>query len=244
MSYAVVLRELHRIHIQLSDLRERLERGPRQIKAHETNVARADAEVTRIKNEQKAAKMAADQKQLQLKTIEGKLIDLRVKLNQSKSNREYQALKDQIAADEMAGSVLQDEILEAMEKVDEFKKTVSDAEAVHAKAKEEMARVQAGIRDQQGLLDSDVKRLEAELKESERGLPEDLRDTYNRMVRSKGADGMAQVDGEHCGGCYQTITANTMSSLMMDKIILCQVCGRLLYLPEDRSPGGGKRGKK
>ncbi|MGC3966319.1 MAG: phospholipase [Pirellulales bacterium] len=242
MGNADLLRELHRIHVQLSDLRERLDRGPRQLKAHETNVARADAEVARVKNDQKVAKMAADQKQLQLKSIESKLIDLRVKLNQAKSNREYQALKDQIAADEMAGSVLQDEILETMEKAEEFKKTVSDAEGVHVKAKEEMARVQSGIRDQQGVLDADVKRLEGELKESERKLPDDLRDTYSRMVRSKGADGMAQVDGEHCGGCYQTITANTMSSLLMDKIILCQVCGRLLYLPEDRSPG--KRGKK
>ncbi len=243
MSYAVVLRELHRIHIQLTDLRERLERGPRQIKAHETNVARAEAEVAKLKNDQKLAKVAADAKQLQLKTSEGKLIDLRVKLNQSKSNREYQALKDQIAADEMSGSVLQDEILEAMEKIDEFKKHIADAEQVLTKAKDEMSRVQQGIRDQQGMLDGDYKRLEGELKTVEGGLPEDLRDTYNRMVRSKGADGMAQVEGEHCGGCYQTITANTMSSLLMDRIILCQVCGRLLYLPEDRSPGQ-KRGKK
>ena len=51
------------------------------------------------------------------------------------------------------------------------------------------------------------------------------------------ADGMAQVDGEHCGGCYQTLTANTMNSLYIDKIVFCQVCGRLLYLPEDRTPG-------
>jgi predicted nucleic acid-binding Zn-ribbon protein len=242
MSNAAVLRELHRIHIQLSDLRERRDRGPRQIKAHEANVAKFEAEVSRLKNEHKAARMTADQKQLQLKSGETKILDLRTKLNQVKNNREYQALKDQIAADEMAGSVLQDEILETLDKIEEAKKTVTEAEAKLAKAKEEMARVQQTVRDQHGVLDADCKRLEAELLESEKKLPDDLRETYSRMVRGKGADGMAQVEGEHCGGCYQNITANTMSSLMMDKIVMCQVCGRMLYLPEDRTPGRGRKG--
>jgi predicted nucleic acid-binding Zn-ribbon protein len=243
MSTAAVLRELHRIHIQLSDLRERQDRGPKQIKAHEVNVARSEAEVTRVKNEQKAARMAADQKQLQLKSGEGKIIDLRVKLNQAKTNREYQALRDQIAADEMANSVLQDEILESMEKAEELKKAVAEIEQKHAKAKEEMARVQQSIRDQQGLVDADVKRLEAELIEAEKRLPEDFREQYTRHIRGRGADAMAMVEGENCGGCYQVLTANLMSKLMMDNTVQCQVCGRMLYLPEDRSPGA-KRGKK
>lgn len=242
MSNAAVLRELHRIHIQLSDLRDRRDRGPRQIKAHEANVAKLDAEVTRLKNEQKATRMAADQKQLQLKSGETKILDLRTKLNQAKSNREYQALKDQIAADEMAGSVLQDEILESLEKIEEAKKVVVEAEAKLTKAKEELARVQQTVRDQQGVLDADCKRLEADLLESEKKLPDDLRENYARMVRGKGADCMAQVEGEHCGGCYQNITANTMNALLMDKIITCQVCGRMLYLPEDRTPGRGRKG--
>lgn len=245
MSYAVVLRELHRIHTQLGDLRERIEKGPRQVKAHELNVARSEAEATRLKNEQKSLKMAMDAKSLQLKSGESKMLDLKTKLNQSKSNREYQALKDQIAADQMSGSVLQDEILEIEQKIEDSKKVVAAAEAVLVKAKEEVAKVQQKVRDEQGTLESDYKRLEAQLLESEKGLPEDLRNTYDRMVRDKGADGMAAVDGEHCGGCYQNITPNTMSSLMMDKIVLCQVCGRMLYLPEDRSIGQDKkRGRK
>lgn len=237
MSNAAVLRELHRIHIQLSDLRERRDRGPKQIKAHEANVAKAEAEVTRLKNEHKSSRVAVDSKQLQLKSDEGKIVDLRAKLNAVKSNREYQAMKDQIAAAEMANSVLQDEVLEAMEKIEGAKGVIAEAEQRLTKAKEEMARVQNAVREQQGSLDNDYKRLEGELVEAEKKLPDDLRETYARMVRGKGADGMAQVEGEHCGGCYQTVTANTMNSLLMDKIVFCQVCGRIMYLPEDRSPG-------
>lgn len=237
---AGVLRELHRIHRQLSDLRERLERGPKQIRAREANVARFEAELAQLKGDVKAARVATDQRQLLLKSGESKIRDLKAKLNAASSNREYQALKDQIAADEMANSVLADEILEAMEKIDGFGPAVAEAEQNLAKGREELVKSQGQVRDQQGTLMGDVARLEAELKTVEVTLPTDFRDAYHRIVHSKGSDAMAQVDGEVCGGCHHRLTPNVFSSLLMGRIVACQSCGRLLYLPEDRSPGGAK----
>ena len=39
------LRELHRIHLQLGDLRERHERGPRMIRARETNLTKLEGDL-------------------------------------------------------------------------------------------------------------------------------------------------------------------------------------------------------
>ncbi len=234
---AAALRELHRIHQQLSDLRERLDRGPKQIKARQANLAQTEEKLAKAQADAKAARVAADQKQLLLRTNEGKILDLRAKLNACGTNREYQALKDQIAADEMAGSVLADEILEALEKVDEFKKTIGVAEAQVAKSKEEAGKAQQAVREQEQSLKQDVARLEGQLKEAEQALPPDFREAYHRVVRAKGADAMAQVEGDFCGGCHYQITANMVSELTMARAIFCKSCGRLLYLPEDRTPG-------
>lgn len=236
---AVALRELHRIHQQLSDLRERLERGPKQVRAREANVAKLEAELAKAQSESKAAKVHCDQKQLLLKSGEAKIEDLRRKLNAANSNREYQALLEQIAADEMANSVLADEILETLEKVDEMQGVIAEAQQKVARAKEDMAKAQQTVRDQQALLEADVTRLEAELERAEAQLPADFRDPYNRIVKSKGADAMAQVEGENCGGCNQRITANVYNALLMGRAVFCQSCGRLMYLAEDRSPGRG-----
>ena len=236
-SNAAALRELHRIHRQLGDVRDRLDRGPKQIKARQANMARLDQELSQVKSDAKAARVAADQKQLSLKAGESKIQELRVKLNAASSNREYQALKDQIAADTMANSVLADEILEALEKLDEFAAAIATAEQNVVKAKEELQRVELQVRDQQGILSDEVKRLEADLREAEKILPVDIRDAYDRMVKVKGADSMAQVEGETCGGCFQSITANMFNTLLLSRVVFCQSCGRLLYLPEDRSPG-------
>jgi len=229
-----VLSTLHRILIQLSDLKDRMDRGPRQIRAREAAVAKLDADLAQIKADSKAAKVAADQKQLLLKSGEAKQKDLHAKLMAAQSNREYQALKDQIAADDMANSVLADEILEALEKIDAIKKQMTDAEGAVARGKEELAKVTKQIKDSEEALLAEIARCETELRTVEATLPEDFRLAYERLARSKGPEALATMDGENCGGCNQKVTANMHNSLLTGKVVTCQSCGRVLYLPEDR----------
>ena len=233
---AAALRELHRIHQQLSDLHDRLERGPMQVRSRTAAVAQAEEQLAKIQAEIKAARVALDQKQLQLKTGESKIIDLKVKLNQSNTNREYQAFRDQIAADEMANSVLADEILEAMEKVDVMKASVPERDAGVAKAKEDLSKVQQKVRAEEESLRSDIQRLEAELQKAETALPDDFRELYQRVVKAKGQDAMAVVEGGSCGGCYQQLTTNMLNEINMSRVVLCKSCGRVLYLPENTRP--------
>jgi uncharacterized protein len=227
-----VLRVLHRIHRQLTDLRERLDRGPRQIRAAETHVQHCENQLTATKAEAKSLRVAVDQKQLQLKSSEDKVKDLRRKLNAATSNREYQLLLEQIAADDMARSVLEDEILEALEKVDAFQQNIADAEAALAAAKQKAAEVQAEVADAQPSLQTDIARLEAELHQSEATLPGEIRDLYNRIVRQKGEDALAIIEGQCCGGCNQQIPLNSCNMVILGQPVGCKTCGRLLYLPE------------
>jgi len=224
--------ELHRYHRQLSDLRERLERGPKQIKIRQANVAQNEEKLAAIQVEFKAARVAIDQKNLQLKSNEAKIAELQTKLNQANTNREYQAFKDQIAADKMAGSVLTDEILEAMEKLEEYKKTIAQAEDAVKKSKEELAKAQQALKDQEQLLLADVRRLEGELKPIEDTLPADFRPVYQRMVAGRGEDALAVLEGDCCGGCHHHITANMIAEVKLSRIVFCKSCGRILYQGE------------
>ncbi|MGI9472415.1 MAG: hypothetical protein ACR2NZ_12820, partial [Rubripirellula sp.] len=113
-----LLRRLHRIHRQRTDLKSQIARGPRQIKAGEGLVAKANADVDAAKAALKKATMGSDEKQLQLKSREAHIEELKAKLNTAASNREFSTLKEQIAADEQANSVQSDEILEALESID------------------------------------------------------------------------------------------------------------------------------
>jgi predicted nucleic acid-binding Zn-ribbon protein len=230
------LRKLHRIHQQLRDLKERLGRGPRVVQARQANVSRLQKDLEDLKAKAKALRVASDAKQLQLQTGETAVKRRRQQLLEAKTNVEFQALKDQIAADEMANSVLADEALELMDKLDEVNKEVAVDEVALAKAREEAAKSHQEYEDQAPNVQTDLKRLEAELKQTEAKLPGDFLELYRRLVRGKGGDALAPIHGEFCGGCNQHVPLNMCAGLILSKPICCKSCGRLLYLPEDLPP--------
>jgi uncharacterized protein len=230
---AAALRELHRIHQQLGELRDRLERGPKQVRLREASVTQLEARVAEAKERAKQMQVAADRKNLELKSGEQKVVDLRAKLNAASSNKEYQALLEQIAAAEMAGSVLSDEILEAFEKIDQYGITVKEAEKQLAAGKQELEKGRRGVQDSAASIAADIQRLEAELAAAEKSLPAELKADYQRVVRSKGADSLAVADDGTCTGCGQSITLNMQNELRLSKLVFCKSCGRILYLPGD-----------
>ena len=240
MVTTTALRDLHRIHRQLSDLRERMDRGPKQVKARLAHVTQLETALAEIKNRVKEAKMTADRKNVELKSSEMKIRDLESKMNAAASNKEYQAFKDQIAAAKMAGSVLSDEILEEFEEIDKIEKEAVEAQQKIVTAKEEAAKIEKQVADSAGAIKADISRLELELKEAEAALPDDFRQDYDRMVRGRGEDALAPVEGEVCGGCYQQLRANNMNDLYMGRTVLCGSCGRFLYLTEERELRRGK----
>ncbi len=227
------LRKLHRVHQQIRDLKERVERGPRMAKAHAEHVARLEAQAEEARAKAKDLRISVDDKQLQLKSREDAVAHRKQQLREAKSNKENQALKEQIAADEMTNSVLADEILEGMERLDEAVAQAKAAEEALAKGRLDAQKAQEEIERQAPLLQDDLARLTEELRQTEEDLPPDFRDVYQRLIRSKGSDGLAPIAGEYCGGCHQHVPLNMVNALRLAKPVFCRSCGRLLYLPQE-----------
>lgn len=230
---AKALRTLHRLHRQLADLKERQQRGPRLVRAHEANLKRAEAQLAQVRDEAHKFRMATDQKQVDLKASEAAIEKRKRQLNEANDNREYQALLEEIAAAGAAKDVLEIEILEGLEKLDGYQAKIKEAEAALARVRQEGEKIQRGVQEEEPVLRADTARVETELRECESALPGEFREAYHRVVRAKGEDGLAPVNGEFCGGCNQHIPLNMVNSLMLSRPIFCKSCGRLLYIPDD-----------
>jgi predicted nucleic acid-binding Zn-ribbon protein len=230
------LRRLHRLHEQLRDLNERLERGPRVSTAHANNLARLEAELAEAQAKAKELRVKTDEKQVLLKSGEANVERRRRQLREANDNREYQALLDQIAADQMANSVLEDEILESMEKLDRCAAKVKEADKAVVRSREETSKIGHEWERDAPLIRADIERLGAELRQVEGDLPGDFRDLYRRLTRAKGGNALAAILGEFCGGCNQHVPLNMVNAVMLGKPVCCKSCGRLLYMEEDRTP--------
>ena len=83
-------------------------------------------------------------------------------------------------------------------------------------------------------LDGEVRRLLVELESTERELPADVRGLYDRVVKQKGEDCMAPLDGQSCGGCFHQVTGNMQSELLMGRVVTCRTCGPAVVEPAGR----------
>ena len=118
------LKEIHDLREKLEQLTSQIEKGPRQVQARQKTVDSKKLELESLRSKLKHLKVGSEQKNLQLKSYEGRIHDLEGKLNSVSSNREYDALGNQIAADKMANSVLEDEIIEALEGIDKMQSEI------------------------------------------------------------------------------------------------------------------------
>ncbi len=234
---ASALREIHRIHRQITDLRSRLQRGPRLVKASEAHRQSMDEKFATDKESLQQTRMSADEKQLQLRQREERIKDLQGKLNSCATNREYQTLTEQIAADKQANNVLSDEILEALERIDEQQVIVTQEDEERQKVIADLKTLKTRVETEQTELTAELERVTNLLHEAESSLPSEIKVDYLRISRTRGEDTLAQVDGETCSGCFQMLSPQTMNILSMGRALFCSHCGALLYLPEDTTPG-------
>jgi len=227
------LAELHRLHLACQEVEEQIERGPRQLKARQQVILQKQAELEVQKQKHKTLRMNADQKSLQLKSNETKIGDLRVKLNQASSNREFDIIRAQMEADTVANSVLEDEILDSLEKVDAAHLAIKKLEEEVAQAKIEETRLAAQISAAQPGYQSRLAELQSAITNAETRLPADIVTPYRRLVQAYGPAALAEVDGTACNSCYVNLPAQMVMQVRAGQVMFCKVCGRLLYMRHD-----------
>ncbi len=227
-----LLRALHRMHRQLADIEQRLRKGPLQVKIATQNEASFAAELDDTKHRQKENRLATDRKQMTMNEREAKVEDMKSKLNTAASNKEFQLLKDRIAADEQASSVLADEIFEMLERQDVIDQEVVAATENLEKSKVERKKIVDKVTGETKALEEERARVAGELAENEKKLPMDVKTDYRRRADAKGEDVLAETDANTCGNCQVHLTAQMKASLLMNEILFCQGCGALYYLKE------------
>ncbi len=165
-------------------------------------------------------------------------------LNNVKSNDAYKALVTEIEAAKKEKTLLEDQVLVLMEKIETLQKESKSAEV-------ESQKVRAELDGQDRALDAEEADLKAkaEAKQAERdafagSLPGDARSRYDAIQRGRpGFVAVVAVNAMVCGGCRTGLTPNLVNQVMKGKeIITCESCSRILFIvpkpAEPSSPDG------
>jgi predicted nucleic acid-binding Zn-ribbon protein len=226
------LREIHRLRRLAKGLQDEIDRAPRQLKAQQARVARHEEIHREAQETMKKLKVVIHEKEVSTKTTHSAIAKHQKQLNEAGGKKEYDALQSEIAADKQAIQRLEEEILTAMAEVEEHTIKLPELEQAVRKAKEEFAAFQKGSGERHASLTVQLKKASSDLKEIEAALPGDIRPLYNRIIASRGEDGLSLVKDRNCSACYTGITAQNYNELMSGMFVVCKSCGRILYLAE------------
>ncbi|MDR1383284.1 MAG: hypothetical protein LBJ67_05485 [Planctomycetaceae bacterium] len=222
------------IQRQLADFNSRLSRGPKLIRLQESTVKQITARLEETRAEYHQLYQQAKFKEEQLTKREATLARRKTQMQEAKNNKEFQALKLQVSADETANSTLAEDALEAIEKAEKFAPNVAVIEQELQQVNETLKKTQESFSKEVPVIQASITQYSKRLKEAEKKLPGEFLNLYIRLARSMGGEqALASISSEQfCGGCRQIVPINFIAQVVQGKPVTCKSCGRILYVPE------------
>jgi len=241
MTETAKLLRLFRVDQQLGGLQGRLRSAERFLETQERALGELNTQRESLVAQLRQLKASAAGDEGDANTIGARIDDLRGKMNESSSNKEYQALLVEVGKLSADKSVLDEKALGVMEKCDEVNASVEALDAQIAERKK-MKKVAAQDRDKRDAEIADrVQTLKGERAELAKAAAGRALAAYEaRRKRFDDAeDVMAPLEEQNvkkheftCGSCMMGVPVNLVSSLVMGKFTTCTSCGVILYLDE------------
>ncbi|MCF6159362.1 MAG: hypothetical protein E3K32_12525 [wastewater metagenome] len=180
-----------------------------------------------IKNSQKNI----TSRELDLKSKESEIHKLQTQLNLVKTNKEYSAIKTEIAGKEADKSIMEDDILRLIDIYEEAQQRYTtyqkEIEGEESQLQELRRHVEADLKT----IDAEVQELKKKRNEYTALLDHDTLQHYNRLVNHRDSVAVVSVVNKVCQGCFMSVTSQTVNQLLSNKeLTFCHSCGRILYL--------------
>jgi predicted nucleic acid-binding Zn-ribbon protein len=232
MTLPELLRELHRLHLKIRDLRNEGEQGPRKLKSYQAKIERFQKELAAEQDAIKHLKTSIHAKEVEIKDNEQKTAKYQTQMGSATTKKEYDAFRHEIDHVKQANRVIEDDILEVMMQLDERTKKLPEFEKAIQQAKEEHRKAEADLGGRLKEHDHWLADAETALKAVEAQLTGDPRQAYDRLLVQYGAEALAPLENRSCSGCYTELTSQQQNDLRAGRMVTCKSCARLLYLPE------------
>lgn len=226
-----VLRKLQSIDTKLRRLEgDKLYRSY-DVQKKQNQIHQKKEKLTKLGEETKAAQKNINMRELDLKSKEAEINKLRIQQNQVKTNKEYGAIKSEIAGKEADKSIIEEEILRFMDAHEEMNQR-------HKSFQKEIEIEESQLKELQKHVETDLKTIDAEIGDLKKKraeyaslIDQEALQHYNRLVSHKDAMAVVNVVNKVCQGCFMSITPQTLNQLLSNReLTFCHSCGRILYL--------------
>ncbi len=229
-----VLRRLQLLRNKIGELEEYKEYRKKEIQEKSNQIKSKSTLCVQKHEEMLSVQKEIATKELDLKTDEEQINKFNVQLNTIKTNKEYSALRSEIGCKEADKSLLEDEILNMMSKLEVISKEHKELTEELKYDEEKLNEFIKSVDEDTKKTDEEIVKLRSDQEKYSNLLDEDTLYHYRRLSNKKGEKAIVEVVDNVCGGCFMNITLQTLNSLIGGKdLVLCPNCKRILFLNEE-----------
>lgn len=225
---------LQELDTRIYGLSEEKREKPAEI---ETLKAAFEAKKKRMAELEKALVDAQKEKkdhEIELGSKEENVKKLQSQLYALKTNKEYNAMLQQIADAKADASMIEDKILGSMDKidstkiaVDEEKKRLQQEESVFNAEKQ---KVETRIKE----IEQQLETLENQRRQITPEVDQKILQQYERILRSREGLAIVKVKNDSCSGCNMAVPPQVINLIrMFERMITCEVCNRILCIDDE-----------
>ncbi len=225
---------LQGIDSQIHSLKLEKEALPQEIKAIEASFEEKKQYFVGLEKTSLDLQKQRKDRELELASNEESIKKLQGQLYSLKTNKEYQTMLKQIDDAKADGSVIEDKILEVMEKTDKIKIDI-EKEKERLKEEEKIFNQQKSkVQDRVKEIDDRLSQLDAQRKQAMPEIDPKILAQYERILASRDGLAIVSVKDDSCGGCNMFVPAQVINLIKMhERLITCEVCNRILYIENE-----------
>jgi len=228
--------KLQKVDSQIHALKGEKAQGPDAIKALDAAFEEKKQRLAALEKQQLDLQKQKKDRELELGTKEEATKKLQSQIFQLKTNKEYQAMLQQISDSKADASVIEDKILESMELIDKSKIEVENEKKNLQQEEKGFAEQKKQVQDKLKLIDDKLAQLQAERSKIIPEIDVKLLPQYQRILDNRDGLAIVSVKNNSCQGCNMHVPDQVINLIKMyEKIITCEVCNRMLYIEEDET---------
>ena len=226
--------ELQTVDFEIYNFKRELEEKPLVLDSLKAGYEAKQQGLKALEEESKKIFLDRKAKELELQVKEGDIVKTNSQLSLIKTNKEYQAKLTEIESLKADKSVIEEKVIILYDEGDSVNANIKKEKEILADEEKKYLSQKKEIEDSIKLIEDKLKVLEGKRKQITPEIDKNNLSRYERILPAKQGMAIVPVKTDSCGGCYMNVPPQVINEIKMhERLIFCEMCTRILYLPED-----------
>lgn len=230
----IKLVELQKIDQNIYNLNKEKLELPKQIEILSAKFQEKKKTLLALEDKLKDLQKKRKDKELDLGTGEENIKKLQTQLYLLKTNKEYQTMLNEIAKKKADNSIIEEEIINILDSIDATNQEMAGEKQDLVQEENKFNQEKKTVEERIVQINAEIERLNLQRKQALDQVDKKILSTYERILAGRDSLAIVSVKNDSCQGCFMSLPPQVINEIKMnEKLITCDKCNRILYIPED-----------